>query len=280
MRRLVADARGTGTGQRYLVQHSAGSGKSNTIAWLAHHLSVLHDASDQRVFDTIIVVTDRRVLDRQLQRTVRQFEQTLGVVETIIVTTLQKFPIVAERVGALPGKRFAVIVDEAHSSQSGESTKSLKLVLTAGSLEEAEEQDRGDEGDDLEDRVAEEMRLRGRLPNVSFFAFTATPKPKTLELFGSRGEDGSFEAYSLYTMRQAIEEGFILDVLESYTTYKTYWSLLKKIETDPRYDRRTAEYLLRATFNVLEQAGRIQRGRTRRGVIASSATRIASHNAS
>jgi type I restriction enzyme R subunit len=184
VRRLVADARDTGTGQRYLIQHSAGSGKSNTIAWLAHHLSVLHDASDDRVFDSIIVVTDRRVLDRQLQRTVRQFEQTLGVVETIntdseqlrtaleggktiIVTTLQKFPIVAERVGTLPGKRFAVIVDEAHSSQSGESTKSLKLVLTAGSLEEAEEQDRDYEGDDLEDRVAEEMRLRGRLPNVS-----------------------------------------------------------------------------------------------------------------
>ena len=158
VRKLVADARANGAGQRYLIEHSAGSGKSFTIAWLAHRLSTLHDASDRRVFDSIVVITDRRVLDRQLQATMRQFEQTLGVVEnidttsrqlkdaleqgkTIIVTTLQKFPVIAKEIGELPGKRFAVIIDEAHSSQSGESTKSLKAVLASGSLEEAEREE-------------------------------------------------------------------------------------------------------------------------------------------
>ena len=160
VRQLVQHAREQGPGERYLIQHSAGSGKSFTIAWLAHQLSVLHDNEDRRVFDSVIVVTDRRVLDRQLQRTIRQFEQTLGVVEnidqtsrqlrealeagrTIIVTTLQKFPVIAEQIGQLPGQRFAVIVDEAHSSQSGESTKSLKTVLATGSLEEAEREGSG-----------------------------------------------------------------------------------------------------------------------------------------
>ena len=265
VRRLVGHAGDHGTGQRYLIQHSAGSGKSFTIAWLAHRLSVLHDAGDRRVFDSVVVVTDRRVLDRQLQRTIRQFEQTLGVVEnidqtsrqlrealeggrTIIVTTLQKFPVIAEQIGELPGKRFAVIVDEAHSSQSGESTKSLKAVLAAGSLEEAEREEAGAETpeEEIEDRVLEEIRSRGRLPNLSTFAFTATPKPKTLELFGSKRPDGKFEPFHRYTMRQAIEEGFILDVLASYATYKAYWRLLKKIEDDPRYDKRKAEHLLKS----------------------------------
>ncbi len=210
VRRLVADARAHGAGQRYLIQHSAGSGKSFTIAWLAHQLSTLHDADDRRVFDSIVVITDRRVLDRQLQTTMRQFEQTLGVVEnidttsrqlkealesgkTIIVTTLQKFPVIAKEIGELPGKRFAVIVDEAHSSQSGESTKSLKAVLASrlagrggarrGRAETPEEE--------LENTILAEMEKRGRLPNLSTFAFTATPKPKTLELFGTKRADGS-----------------------------------------------------------------------------------------
>lgn len=238
VRRLVADARASGSGERYLIQHSAGSGKSNSIAWLAHQLSVLHDDEDKRVFDSIVVITDRRVLDRQLQSTVKQFEQTLGVVEnidktsrqlkkaledgkTIIVSTLQKFPMIVNEIGELPGKRFALVIDEAHSSQTGESTKSLKAVLTAGSLEDAEKEE-GGEGEDLEDRIIEEMKKRGRLPNVSTFAFTATPKPKTLELFGVRREDGQYEACSLYTMRHAIEERFILHVLQNYTTYKEY----------------------------------------------------------
>ena len=265
VRQLVGHARNHGTGERYLIQHSAGSGKSFTIAWLAHQLSVLHDRDDRRVFDSVVVVTDRRVLDRQLQQTIRQFEQTLGVVEnidqtsrqlrealeagrTIIVTTLQKFPVIAEQIGRLPGQRFAVIVDEAHSSQSGESTKSLKSVLAAGSLEEAEKEEAGagTPEEEVEERVLEAIRSRGRQTNLSTFAFTATPKPKTLELFGQRRPDGKFEPFHRYSMRQAIEEGFILDVLANYTTYKAYWRLLKKIEDDPRYDKRKAEYLLKS----------------------------------
>ncbi|MCP9850842.1 RNA-binding domain-containing protein [Cyanobium sp. Morenito 9A2] len=265
VRRLVADARSRGPGQRYLIQHSAGSGKSFTIAWLAHQLSTLHNASDARVFDSIVVITDRRILDRQLQSTIRQFEQTLGVVETIdttsrqlkdalesgktiIVTTLQKFPVIAQQIGELPGKRFAVIVDEAHSSQSGESTKSLKAVLSASSLEaaESEEETAATPEEELEGTILAEMEKRGRLPNVSTFAFTATPKPKTLELFGVRRPDGTFAPFHLYSMRQAIEERFILDVLANYTTYTAYWRLLKKVDDDPRYDKRKAEYLLKS----------------------------------
>jgi type I restriction enzyme R subunit len=265
VRRLVTDARAMGAGQRYLIQHSAGSGKSFTIAWLAHQLATLHDARDRRVFDSIVVITDRRVLDRQLQTTMRQFEQTLGVVEnidttsrqlkealesgkTIIVTTLQKFPVMAKEIGELPGKRFALIVDEAHSSQSGESTKSLKAVLASSSLEAAEHEESGAETpeEELENTILAEMEKRGTLPNLSTFAFTATPKPKTLELFGTKREDGKFEPYHLYRMRQAIEEGFILDVLANYATYKAYWRLLKRVEDDPRYDKKKAEYLLKS----------------------------------
>jgi type I restriction enzyme R subunit len=273
VRRLVADAVRHGAGRRYLIQHSAGSGKSFTIAWLAHRLATLHDTSDRRVFDSIVVVTDRRVLDRQLQAAMRQFEQTLGVVEnidttsrqlkealesgkTIIVTTLQKFPVIAREIGELPGKRFAVIVDEAHSSQSGESTKSLKSVLATASLEEAEAEESEAETPEeaLESLVLAEIEKRGRLPNLSTFAFTATPKRKTLELFGAERADGKFEPFHLYSMRQAIEEGFILDVLANYSTYKAYWRLLKKIEDDPRYDRKNAEYLLKSFVDLHEHA--------------------------
>ncbi len=265
VRKLVRDARHHGPGQRYLIQHSAGSGKSFTIAWLAHQLSILHDAEDRRVFDSIVVVTDRRILDRQLQHTIRQFERTLGVVEnidqtsrqlkdaleagrTIIVTTLQKFPVIAEQIGRLPGQRFAVIVDEAHSSQSGETTKSLKAVLASGSLEDAERAEAGapTSEEEIEDAVLEEIRKRGPSPNLSTFAFTATPKPKTLELFGRKRPDGKLEPFHLYSMRQAIEEGFILDVLANYTTYKAYWRLLKKVEDDPHYDKRKAAHLLKS----------------------------------
>jgi type I restriction enzyme, R subunit len=273
VRKLVTHARGAGTGQRYLIQHSAGSGKSFTIAWLAHQLSTLHNVQDLRVFDSIVVITDRRVLDRQLQTTMRQFEHTLGVVEnidktsrqlkealeagkTIIVTTLQKFPVIAKEIGELPGKRFAVIVDEAHSSQSGESTKSLKTVLASSSLEEAEREEAKAQTpeEELESSILAEMEKRGRLPNLSIFAFTATPKQKTLELFGRRRNDGRFEPFHLYSMRQAIEEGFILDVLASYTTYTAYWRLLKKVESDPRYDKKKAEYLLRSFVELHQHA--------------------------
>jgi len=265
VRQLVGDARSRGVGQRYLIQHSAGSGKSFTIAWLAHQLSTLHDANDRRVFDSIVVITDRRILDRQLQTTMRQFEQTLGVVEnidttsrqlkealesgkTIIVTTLQKFQVIAKQIGELQGQRFAIIVDEAHSSQSGESTKSLKSVLASGSLEDAEREEEGaaTPEEELEDMILAEIQTRGSLANLSTFAFTATPKSKTLELFGTKRPDGKFEPFHLYSMRQAIEEGFILDVLEHYATYKAYWKLLKTIENDPRYDKNKATYLLKS----------------------------------
>ena len=206
VRRLVADARSHGAGQRYLIQHSAGSGKTFTIAWLAHQLSTLHDAEDRRVFDSIVVISDRRVLDRQLQSAMRQFEQTLGVVEnidttsrqlkealesgkTIIVTTLQKFPVIAREMGELPGQQFALIVDEAHSSQSGEGAQGLRDVLAASSLEEAESADGGaqtSEEDELDNAALAQMARRRQPANVSTFAFTATPKPKTLELFGMR----------------------------------------------------------------------------------------------
>jgi type I restriction enzyme R subunit len=269
VRRLVAHAKARGVGQHYLIQHSAGSGKSNTIAWLCHQLAGVHDAKDERVFDSIVVITDRVVLDRQLQQTIRQFEQTKGVVENIdkhskqlkkaleegkniIVTTLQKFPVIVDEIQALAGQRFAVVVDEAHSSQSGESVKSLKQVLSAASLEDAEKEDV--EETDLEDEIAADMKARGRLPHVSFFAFTATPKPKTLELFGTKQPDGTFRPFSEYTMRQAIEEGFILDVLDNYTTYHEYWNLLKTIEDDPKYDREKATYLLKSFVSLHEHA--------------------------
>jgi type I restriction enzyme R subunit len=279
VRRLVRDAREKGAGQRYLIQHSAGSGKSNSIAWLAHQLSILHDAADRRVFDSIIVVTDRRVLDRQLQRTVLQFQQVDGVVEnidttsrqlkhaledgkTIIVSTVQKFPVIAGQMGDLPGHRFAVIVDEAHSSQGGESTKGLRSVLATESLEQAERADKQDQeaADSLEDRIIAEVKRRGRAPNVSYFAFTATPKAETMELFGTRRQDGAYQPFSLYSMRQAIEEGFILDVLANYATYKTYWNLLKKVAEDPRYDREKATALLCSFVDLHEQtmARRVQ----------------------
>ena len=269
VRRLVVDARENGPGKRYLIQHSAGSGKSNSIAWLAHQLASLHDANDETVFDSVVVITDRRVLDRQLQKTIRQFEQTSGVVENIdttsrqlkealeagkkiIVTTLQKFPVISEQISSLPGQRFAVIVDEAHSSQTGESTKHLKMVLAASSLESAEDEDTTES--DVEDKIMDEIRARGPLENVSHFAFTATPKARTLELFGEKQTDGTFEPFSLYSMRQAIEEGFILDVLENYTTYKTYWRLLKTIEDDPRYEKGKAEYLLKSFVDLHEHS--------------------------
>ncbi|MEI7557213.1 DEAD/DEAH box helicase family protein [Candidatus Chlorohelix sp.] len=268
VRGMVKDAAVSGTGKRYLIQHSAGSGKSNTIAWLAHQLSVLHDSLDKRVFDSIIIITDRRVLDKQLQNTVSQFGQTPGVVEnidknskqlkkaledgkTIIITTLQKFPMIMAQAIELAGKRFALIIDEAHSSQSGESSKSLKKVLAVASLEEAEQEDSAAEkADDLEDKIMTEIKKRGQLPNISTFAFTATPKAKTLELFGTKKADGSYVPFSLYSMRQAIEERFILDVLENYTTYNTYWNLLKKIEDDPQYDKAKASYLLQSFVNL------------------------------
>ncbi len=268
VRKLVAHAREYGVGRQYLIQHSAGSGKSNSIAWLAHQLTTLFDAADRRIFDSVIVVTDRRVLDRQLQATIRQFEQQRGLVENIdqtarqlkkaledgkqiIVSTLQKFPVIASQIGAMPGTRFALIIDEAHSSQSGESRRYVNEVLATGDLAEAAAKDEAAEGVDTEDLIVAEMKKRGRLPNVSSFAFTATPKQETLELFGTPAGKG-FEPFSLYTMRQAIEEGFILDVLQNYVTYDEQWKLLKTVAADPRYEAIKAKALLRHFVNLHE----------------------------
>ncbi len=258
VRKMVADARVKGVGVNYLVQHSAGSGKSNSIAWLAHRLASLYNAKDEKIFDSIIVVTDRLVLDQQLQNTIYQFEHKQGVVQKIdidsnqlaqslsnsvpiVITTLQKFPFVTEKIGELPAKKYAVIVDEAHSSQGGESATELKGVLAAAAIKE-ELQEKYETGQipDSEDNVLRVMLERGKQPNISFFAFTATPKYRTLEVFGQSGPDSKPCPFHLYSMRQAIEEGFILDVLKYYTTYKTYYRLIKSIEDDPKVDKKKA----------------------------------------
>jgi type I restriction enzyme R subunit len=265
---LEADARARGAGQNYLVQHSAGSGKSNTIAWTAHRLSSLHDEADRKVFDKVIVITDRVVLDRQLQDTIYQFEHARGVVERIdkssqqlsdalageqariVITTLQKFPFVLDKVGQLPSRRYAVIVDEAHSSQTGEAAKDLRMVL--GETEEqeltaAEAEDAGfiaEAVDPVEEALAKAVAARGRQPNLSFFAFTGTPKARTLELFGTPDPDPETrqrQAFHLYSMRQAIGEGFIIDVLANYTTYQTFWRIEKTLQDDPALEEARAK---------------------------------------
>lgn len=249
--KMLAHARVKGSGANYLIQHSAGSGKSNTIAWTAHRLVTLHDAADKPIFDTAIVVTDRVVLDRQLQNTIAQFEQTPGVVRKIdgtsrqlkaaiqgqakiIITTIQKFS--TEHLRVLNGqaaRRFAVLIDEAHGSQSGKSSQALSDALSRN--EEARPTD------EIEELIAEYQRQRGPQGNISYFAFTATPRNVTLERFGTTGTDGLPHPFHLYSMRQAIEEGFILDVLQNYMTYKTYYALEKTIADDPELDTRRAQ---------------------------------------
>ena len=264
VRTLVEAARREGVGHNYLVEHSAGSGKSNTIGWLTHRLASLHDNANQRVFDSVIVVTDRVVLDQQLQDTIYQFEHKRGVVQRIdesskqlaealenavpvIITTLQKFPFVSRQLlkladergtmgtGALTTRRCAVIVDEAHSSQGGETATDLKEVLGGEGLRLAAKKRAAEEGLDDMEELFRSMAKRGRQANLSFFAFTATPKHKTLAVFGRNGQ-----AAHRYTMRQAIEEEFILDVLKHYTTYATYYKLLKACEDDPNVERKKA----------------------------------------
>lgn len=264
VRMLVDAARREGVGHNYLVEHSAGSGKSNTIGWLTHRLASLHDAANQRVFDSVIVVTDRVVLDQQLQDTIYQFEHKRGVVQQIdessrqlaealenavpiIITTLQKFPFVSDQLiklaekrgetsaGTLTTRRCAVIIDEAHSSQGGETATELKGVLGGENLREEAKRLAVEEGDDDMEELFRSMAKRGRQANLSFFAFTATPKHKTLAVFGRDGQPAH-----RYTMRQAIEEEFILDVLKSYTTYATYFKLLKACDDDPHVERKKA----------------------------------------
>lgn len=259
VRRLALDARQKGTGNNYLIQHSAGSGKSNSIAWLAYRLSSLHNDKDERVFDSVIVVTDRLVLDQQLQNTIYQFEHKLGVVQkidkdstqlasalsagiNIIITTLQKFPFVLDKIGELPKRNYAIIVDEAHSSQGGEASKKMKETLTVIDMgdEIESETPKYAEDHDIEDEIRSSMLARGKQPNLAFFAFTATPKARTMEVFGQTADDGKPAPFHLYSMRQAIEENFILDVLKYYTTYKTYFRLSKAIEEDPDINKRKA----------------------------------------
>lgn len=281
VRQLLADAQENGSGQKYLIQHSAGSGKSNSIAWLSHQLIGLHDKSgSNNIFDTVIVVTDRRALDAQIRETIKQFQQVGGVVEAItegskqlktaledgkkiIITTIQKFPYIVEEIGELPGNNFAIVIDEAHSSLSGQMARKLNESLSKLNDEDELKADLEDYDEDENSEVTGEdlirtlIKSRKLLPNASYFAFTATPKNKTLELFGipyQEGDKTKFRAFHLYSMKQAIEEGFIKDVLLNYTTYQSFYALLKKIEDDPEYDKNKAQKKLKAYVESHEHA--------------------------
>lgn len=243
IRKLLMDVRENGSTQNYLIQHSAGSGKTNSIAWLAHRLTSLHDADNKIIFDNVVIVTDRVVVDRQLQKAIMGMEHKAGLIRVmddkcnsadlasalngntkIIATTIQKFPYIVDSVAGLKGKRFAVIIDEAHSSTAGKDMAAVTMSLGSGDQEIS----------DVEDMITDEIRRNGKQANVSMFAFTATPKPTTIQLFGRLNTKGQREAFHIYSMKQAIEEGFILDVLQNYTTYDTFYQLNKEIEEDPR----------------------------------------------
>lgn len=281
VRKLLADVRQNGAGHNYLIQHSAGSGKSNSIAWTAYRLASLFNEENKPVFSSVVVVTDRTVLDAQLQETISGFDHTLGAIETIgedktskdlrdainggvriIVTTLQKFPVIYQEVDKVAGRNFAIIVDEAHSSQTGSSALKLKAALadTEDALREyAEIEGKAEEELDPDDRLMREMTVQGRHKNLSFFAFTATPKDKTLELFGTEYEDGSFHPFHIYSMRQAIEEGFILDVLQNYMTYDTCFKIVKTSEDNPDVPASRAAKVIRKyqelhPYNISQKA--------------------------
>ena len=281
VRKLLADVKVNGAGQNYLIQHSAGSGKSNSIAWTAYRLASLHGENNKAVFSSVVVVTDRTVLDAQLQATISSFDHTLGAVETIgedknskdlrdalnggvriTVTTLQKFPVIYQEVDAAKGRNYAVIVDEAHSSQTGSSALKLKAALadTEQALREyAELEGKTEEEMDPDDKLMQEMIVHGKHKNLSFFAFTATPKDKTLELFGTEHEDGSFHPFHIYSMRQAIEEGFILDVLQNYMTYDTCFRIAKTTQDNPDVPASRAAKIIRKyqelhPYNISQKA--------------------------
>ena len=243
VRKLLADVRENRTSQNYLIQHSAGSGKTNSIAWLAHRLASLHDADNKIIFDNIVIITDRVVVDRQLQRAITSLEHKAGLIRVmddkctsddlaralngntkIIATTIQKFPYIVDSVHNLKNKRFAVIIDEAHSSTSGKDMAAVTKALGKND----------DDFESVEDIITDEIHRNGKQPNVSMFAFTATPKPTTIQLFGRVNPKGQREAFHIYSMKQAIEEGFILDVLQNYTTYDTFYKINKEIEEDPK----------------------------------------------
>lgn len=281
VRKLIADVKEHGTGVNYLIQHSAGSGKSNSIAWTAYRLASLHDENNRPVFASVIIVTDRTVLDRQLQDTISSFDHTLGTVETIgegktskdlrdainggsriIVTTLQKFPVIYSEVENTAGKGFAVIVDEAHSSQTGSSAIKLKTALadTEQALREyAEIEGKAEDEIDRNDKLLQEMIVHGKHKNLSFFAFTATPKGQTLEMFGTEYSDGSFHPFHVYSMKQAIQEGFIMDVLQNYMTYHTCFKIAKTIPDNPEVPASRAAKVIRRfeelhPYNISQKA--------------------------
>ena len=248
IRQVLSDVKENRTSQNYLIQHSAGSGKTNSIAWLAHRLSSLHDADNKIVFDNIVIVTDRVVVDRQLQAAITGMEHKAGLIRVmddkctsadlaialkgntkIIATTIQKFPYIVDSVAGLKDKNFAVIIDEAHSSTAGKDMAAITMTLGKGDVEIDTEA-----GIDTEDIISDEIARNGKQPNVSIFAFTATPKPTTLQLFGKVNAKGQREAFHIYSMKQAIEEGFILDVLQNFTEYSTFYQINKEIEEDPR----------------------------------------------
>lgn len=243
IRKLLADVRENRTSQNYLIQHSAGSGKTNSIAWLAHRLASLHDEDNKIIFDNIVIVTDRVVVDRQLQKAITSLEHKAGLIRVmddkcdsedlnvalngntkIIATTIQKFPYIVDKVHDLKNKSFAVIIDEAHSSTAGKDMAAVTKTL--GKNDE--------DFESVEDIITDEIHRNGKQPNVSMFAFTATPKPTTIQLFGKVNPKGQREAFHIYSMKQAIEEGFILDVLQNYTTYDTFYKINKEIEDDPK----------------------------------------------
>jgi type I restriction enzyme R subunit len=270
VRRLLADARASGAGRRYLIQHSAGSGKSNSIAWLAHQLIGL-EKDEATVFDSIIVVTDRKILDQQIKDTIKQFAQvgaTVGHAERsgdlrkfiaegkkIIISTVQKFPFILDEIGGEHrGRRFAIVIDEAHSSQGGRTSAALSMALSTAGAEEDDET--------LEDRINRLMEAKKLLPNASYFAFTATPKNKTLEIFGAPEPqtDGTVKhrPFHSYTMKQAIQEGFILDVLRHYTPVNSYYRLIKTVESDPEFDTKRARKKLRRYVESHDHAIRLK----------------------
>ena len=274
---ILNHAKTNGVGQRYLIQHSAGSGKSYSITWLAHQLVSLHNADNtDTVFDSVIVVTDRRVLDKQIRDNIKQFAQVSSVVEAIekgskqlkkaledgkkiIVTTVQKFPFVMDEIGSLQAKRFAIIIDEAHSSQSGETASKMNWVLSDKETPYGEDEAQDPEPVTSEDAINTMIEQRKMLKNGSYFAFTATPKNKTLETFGDKTTEGKFKPFDTYTMKQAIEEGFILDVLKNYTTYQSYYKLDKSAEENPEFETKQANKKLRAyveshPFSIMEKS--------------------------
>ncbi|QLE87614.1 type I restriction endonuclease subunit R [Shewanella sp. Scap07] len=269
VRKLVEHAATNGVGQTYLIQHSAGSGKSNSITWAAYQLIETYPVKaelpgsqgvEQPLFDSVIVVTDRRLLDKQLRDNIKEFSEVKNIVapafksselksalengKKIIITTIQKFPFIIDGIGDLSDKRFAVIIDEAHSSQSGSAHDNMNRAMGKAEVEEAE---------DAQDKVLQAMRSRKMRGNASYFAFTATPKNSTLEKFGDKQEDGSFEPIDLYSMKQAIEEGFILDVIANYTTYKSYYEIEKSIQDNPEFDSKKAQKRLRAYVEASQQ---------------------------